>query len=77
MPVDIPALDLMAALSTRELPLTNMDSGVEQAPGAASWAYKGAALAATIASTNNTNFRITQIYTIGFSRGPARWRTID
>jgi hypothetical protein len=47
-----------------------MASGVEQAPGAVSWAYKGAALAATIASTNNTNFRITQIYTIGFSIGP-------
>src|ERR1700704_4490908 len=48
-----------------------MDSGVEQAPGAASWAYKGAALAATSASIYEANFRITQIYTIGFSRGPA------
>jgi hypothetical protein len=48
-----------------------MDSGVEQAPGAVSWAYKGAALAATSTSTNEAIFRITQIYTIGFSRGPA------
>src|SRR2546423_15717129 len=70
-PVDKPALDRIAAESTREFPLTIIDSGVEQAPGAVSWAYKGAALAATSASTYEANFRITQIYTIGFSGGPA------
>src|ERR1700687_973808 len=70
-PAARPAVERIAAESTRELPLTTIDSGVEHAPGAVSWAYKGAALAATNASTYEANFRITQIYTNGFSRGPA------
>src|ERR1700694_5235759 len=70
VPAERPAEERIAAESTREFPLTTIDSGVEQAPGADSWAYKGAALAATSASIHEANFRITQIYTIGFSRGP-------
>src|ERR1700682_39597 len=70
-PAARPAVERIAAESTRELPLTTIDSGVEQAPGAVSWAYKGAALAATSASIYEAHFRITQIYTVGFSRGPA------
>jgi hypothetical protein len=70
-PVESPAEDRMAAVSTREAPLTTIDSGVEQAPGAVSWAYKGAALAATSATIYVAIFRIAQIYTIGFSIGPA------
>src|ERR1700682_455129 len=69
-PADRPAVERTAAESTLEFPLTTIDSGVEQAPGADSWAYKGAALAATSASIHEANFCITQIYTIGFSRGP-------
>src|SRR3954463_9260785 len=64
----------MAALSTRELPVTIMNSGVAQAPGAVcvvpSCAYDEAALAAMRASANETIFRMTQIYTIGFAGGP-------
>src|ERR1700716_800427 len=71
VPADRPAVDRIGGGSTREFPLTTIDSGVEQAPGAVSWACKGAALAATSASIHVANFRITQIYTIGFSRGPA------
>src|SRR3981081_4643596 len=74
VPADRPAVDRIAAESTREFPLTTIDSGVEQAPGAVSWACRGAALAATSASIHEANVRITQIYTIGFSRGPARER---
>src|ERR1700682_4924883 len=73
-PADRPAVERTAAESTLEFPLTTIDSGVEQAPGADSWAYKGAALAATSASIHEANFCITQIYTIGFSRGPAERR---
>src|SRR6267143_2638050 len=73
-PADRPAVERIPAESTREFPLTTIDSGVEQAPGAVSWACREAALAATSASIHEANFRITQIYTIGFSRGPARRR---
>src|SRR4030088_499484 len=76
VPAERPAVDRIPAESTREFPVTTIDSGVEHAPGAVSWAYKGAALAATRASTYEANFRITQIYTIGFSRGPAAGRSI-
>src|SRR3982750_1120759 len=64
----------MAALSTRELPVTIMNSGVAQAPGAVcvvpSCAYDEAALAAMRTSANETIFRMTQIYTVGFGGGP-------
>src|ERR1700686_1515803 len=70
VPVDNPAVERIAALSTREFPATTMDSGVEHTPGAVSWAYKGAALMATSASKAEANFRITQIYTNQFGGGP-------
>src|SRR2546430_12739270 len=71
-PVDSPAVARTLAVSIRELPLTTIDSGVEQAPGALSCAYNGAALSAANASIHETILRITQIYTSQFGRGPRR-----
>src|SRR5437762_5063545 len=70
-PASSPLEARMAALSTRELPVTIMDSGFAQAPaGAVSWACKRPALAAVNASATETSFRITQIYTTRFGGGP-------
>src|SRR5437762_4158220 len=70
-PASSPLEARMAALSTRELPVTIMDSGFAQAPaGAVSWACKRPALAAVNASATETSFRITQIYTSRFGGGP-------
>src|ERR1700680_952683 len=65
-----PAVERTAALSTREFPVTSMDSGVAQTPGVACWAYKGTEMMATSASIAEKHFRITQIYTNQFGGGP-------
>src|SRR5438105_14642483 len=69
VPAASPLEARMAAESTREFPVTNMDSGVEQAPGALSWACKRVALAAVNASATETIF-ISEIYTSRFGGGP-------
>src|SRR5437868_9706651 len=71
VPAASPLEARMAAESTREFPVTNMDSGVEQAPGALSWACKSVALAAVNASATDTIF-ILEIYTSRFGGGPRR-----
>src|SRR5215210_8022420 len=71
LPMDRALVDRMAALSTREYPVTIIDSGVEHAPGAVSWALSPTAPTATSASVYEAIFRITQIYTSQFGGGPA------
>jgi hypothetical protein len=71
VPALSPAVDRTAALSTLELPLATIASGVEQAPGAVPCARKETALVAASASTTVTILHITEIYTNRFSGGPA------